>query len=513
MRVPSTRARMVTDCKACTVPMLCSHDGNVRRCAGSTVTGTAEAEGFAGGCFARGWPCEQEQPRRSPQDHRRQRSTHRFVRRPEAPVITSAHQPYILRRCSASPVGIPAQDVARLIPSPAIVREIARGLASVNWPAMSPIQYATAAILLRFRDAEGRAEAAGQTGAVPRRQVARAPRPAMRITANSGSRRKPFAQRLRTPSISRDVAVDRHPQAAATAARSVSERGMAVLRPVSPKRPLSITAIDRLAGRAAAMVANDPMPISISPSPVMTNTRRWAVQSEAEPDHGGAAHGAPQVEIERAIAGGAGVVAGRAQAGDHQQLARVPQQFAATARRSSVPSFLMPIPSLRPLQFHEHLRADQTLREQHRHRHRAIEGEGGGGGDHVGDIIGMVRAMHMDAGGAQHGSGRAAHRHLPRIELAPFATHRDQGEERHAAVLTGRLSMLMQLPTPEDCISSTARCPPSQAPAARAMPSSSVVSTTACMSGSACAGFDQARVPGVRARRRSGVMRAAFSAA
>ena len=39
-------------------------------------------------------------------------------------------------------------------------------------------------------------------------------------------------------------------------------------------------------------------------------------------------------------------------------------------------------------------------------------------------------------------------------------------------------SMLMQLPTPLDCIKSTARWPPSQAPAASATPSSSVVSTT-----------------------------------
>ncbi len=52
---------------------------------------------------------------------------------------------------------------------------------------------------------------------------------------------------------------------------------------------------------------------------------------------------------------------------------------------------------------------------------------------------------------------------------------------------TGSDSMLMQLPTPEDCISSAARWPPSQAPAASAMPSSSVVSTIACMAGSASA--------------------------
>ncbi len=36
----------------------------------------------------------------------------------------------------------------------------------------------------------------------------------------------------------------------------------------------------------------------------------------------------------------------------------------------------------------------------------------------------------------------------------------------------------MQLPTPLDCISSTPRWPPAQAPASSATPSSSVVSTT-----------------------------------
>jgi hypothetical protein len=45
--------------------------------------------------------------------------------------------------------------------------------------------------------------------------------------------------------------------------------------------------------------------------------------------------------------------------------------------------------------------------------------------------------------------------------------------------------MLMQLPTPLDCISSAERCPPSQAPAASATPSSSVESTTSRMSLSA----------------------------
>src|SRR5262249_55175047 len=47
-----------------------------------------------------------------------------------------------------------------------------------------------------------------------------------------------------------------------------------------------------------------------------------------------------------------------------------------------------------------------------------------------------------------------------------------------------RESMLMQLPTPLDCISSTARAPPRSAPAISATPSSSVVSGIECTSGS-----------------------------
>jgi hypothetical protein len=46
-------------------------------------------------------------------------------------------------------------------------------------------------------------------------------------------------------------------------------------------------------------------------------------------------------------------------------------------------------------------------------------------------------------------------------------------------------SMLTQLPSPLDCISSAERSPPSQAPAASATPSSSVVSTTSRICGSA----------------------------
>ena len=51
--------------------------------------------------------------------------------------------------------------------------------------------------------------------------------------------------------------------------------------------------------------------------------------------------------------------------------------------------------------------------------------------------------------------------------------------------MRGSASRLQQLPTPLDCISSALRAPPSQAPAARAMPSSSVVSVTTCIAASA----------------------------
>ena len=59
------------------------------------------------------------------------------------------------------------------------------------------------------------------------------------------------------------------------------------------------------------------------------------------------------------------------------------------------------------------------------------------------------------------------------------------------------VSMLTQLPTPLDCISSAARSPPSQAPAASATPSSSVVSTTSRIAARA-AQLDQPRMTGIR---------------
>ena len=66
--------------------------------------------------------------------------------------------------------------------------------------------------------------------------------------------------------------------------------------------------------------------------------------------------------------------------------------------------------------------------------------------------------------------------HSPRIVISSSS-----GPAR----MRGSASRLQQLPTPLDCISTTLRAPPSHAPAASAMPSSSVVSVTTDMASSA----------------------------
>ena len=80
-----------------------------------------------------------------------------------------------------------------------------------------------------------------------------------------------------------------------------------------------------------------PMPISCSPSPVMTATGPLRLrQRQAEPDHRRAAHRAPQIEIAGMLAGIEHVVGRRAEAGDHEQVPAVGQQrlhgFAAVER-------------------------------------------------------------------------------------------------------------------------------------------------------------------------------------
>ena len=93
----------------------------------------------------------------------------------------------------------------------------------------------------------------------------------------------------------------------------------------------------RLRGRATAIVASEPMAISMLPvagddhdAPLRLGLR------EAEADQRGAAHGAPEVEVVVAVAGRVDVVARRAEPGDHQRLVARRQQ--RRHRRAAVQS-------------------------------------------------------------------------------------------------------------------------------------------------------------------------------
>src|SRR5882672_802321 len=57
------------------------------------------------------------------------------------------------------------------------------------------------------------------------------------------------------------------------------------------------------------------------------HAKRRLCQRQAEADHGGASHGAPEIEIERMIAAGRNVIGGRAQPGDDKQVLAVDEQF------------------------------------------------------------------------------------------------------------------------------------------------------------------------------------------
>ncbi|SKX88116.1 Uncharacterised protein [Mycobacteroides abscessus subsp. abscessus] len=67
---------------------------------------------------------------------------------------------------------------------------------------------------------------------------------------------------------------------------------------------------------------------------------------------------------------------------------------------------------------------------------------------------------------------------------SPRIVTRVRNGNRH---ISSNENMFRQLPTPLLCISNAERTPPSQAPAVTPTPSSSVVSTTSVMSGSAIA--------------------------
>ena len=109
-----------------------------------------------------------------------------------------------------------------------------------------------------------------------------------------------------------------------------------------------------------------------------------------------------------------------------------------------------------------------------------------------------ARPIDLEAAELQHRLGDRAHRHLPRIEVGALAAHRHQHDAREAAVLQDQRSVLMQLPTPLDCISSAARSPPSAGAEHERRPSASEVSTTSRDLLVGLAEIDQPRMAGVR---------------
>ena len=272
----------------------------------------------------------------------------------------------------------------------------------------------------------------------------------MRNTANSGSRRS-RGRSASTSSMLRAVAVAAQPQAAAIAARSAPSAVWLACAPVSPNAALSSTAIARLGaprrrdgGRASPSPSACRRPRS---APARAGRLR---QREAKADHRRAPHRAPQVEIQRPVAGRAGVVGGGAQAGDDQQVARIAQQAATTARRSRVQVVASAHGqnTLVPIRRCENSTATGTqlpkasaaaaptvsATSSARSARRTCTPA-------AASTVGVAVPI-----GTCHGLNSP---HSPRIVTSVRNGMRQ---------FTGSDSMLMQLPTPEDCISSTARC-------------------------------------------------------
>ena len=143
------------------------------------------------------------------------------------------------------------------------------------------------------------------------------------------------------------------------------------------------------------------MPISISPSPVIDGDAAVGTRErEAQADHGGAAHGRPEIEVSRAVAGGADVVARRAKPRDDQMVAAIRQD---------------PLDELPPVQ---HQRV-HVLRPISRWLKRIATGRllskamSPGRSDNVVNIVRSLDAIGQEAAEPEHRLGDRAHRNLP----------------------------------------------------------------------------------------------------
>src|SRR4051794_18662613 len=195
-------------------------------------------------------------------------------------------------------------------------------------------------------------------------------------------------------------------------------------------------------------------------------------EGEPEPDHRGAAHRAPKIEVERMIAGGGDVVGRRAEPGDDQEVAPALQEprdgGAPVERRRHFANTLAP------------------MRRCERSTAVAVSAS---------NVMAAAPTTSATSAGA---SARITW--TPAIRSAsgvavPIGTCQGLNSPHSPRIVTrvrnGKRprrisdSMLTQLPTPLDCIRSTLRSPPSQAPAQSATPSSSVISTTGLIAGAA----------------------------
>ena len=148
----------------------------------------------------------------------------------------------------------------------------------------------------------------------------------MPIKANSFSRRRRGLSPLTSSMVMACVAVQ--PQAAAMPTRSAPRWVWLAWAPVSPYWPLSSTG-DREVGGAGSgdgcKRAHPHQHLAIAGDD--QHTAVWLRPGEAEANHRGSAHGAPQVEIERPVPGGGQVVGGGAEAGDDKHVGGIAEEF------------------------------------------------------------------------------------------------------------------------------------------------------------------------------------------
>src|SRR6185437_7292568 len=195
-------------------------------------------------------------------------------------------------------------------------------------------------------------------------------------------------------------------------------------------------------------------------------------QRDAKPDHRGAAHRAPEIEVAIIVAERGEIPRRRAKAGNNQQIV-----LAAFEQHCHGGAALQRhlVHTLRPINSCDSSTATMRPSPNVCCKARSAVAETSSGlrtrctcASHS-----LSTGSTIEPIGTCHGLNSS---HSPRIVTSISIGKRQVRISE---------SMLTQLPTPLDCINSTERSPPSHAPAASATPSSSVVNATSRMSGSA----------------------------